>query len=253
MWIQDVLLEAWRILAESAVFILVGFGIAAALHVVLRGGRTVPYLSSLGTRSVFLASLVGLPLPLCSCSVLPTAVALRKKGASKGATLSFLISTPETSITSILLSYALLGPLIAVFRPVAAFCSAIAAGLAGNFVEKRFPPSAGAPGEDGASCERCGPADQEELSGARAPEEGGLAKGLRFAFVEVFDDIIGWLVIGILAAALLNVLIPPAVMGAVFGGQWQAMLMMLVIGVPLYVCAEGSTPIAAAFISPLMS
>jgi len=249
MWIQDVLQEAWRILAESAVFILVGFAIAAVLHVLLRGGRTVPYLSSLGTRSVFLASLVGLPLPLCSCSVLPAAVALRKKGASKGATLSFLISTPETSITSILLTYALLGPLIAVFRPVAAFCSAVAAGLANNFVERRFPPSGAAPGEGGPGGEASTAPDQGELPGQVAGAEGSFAKGLRFAFVEVFDDIIGWLIVGLLVAALLNVLVPPSVMGAVFGGPWQSMLIMLVLGVPLYVCAEGSTPIAAAFIA----
>lgn len=245
MWLYDIVLEMWKVLTEAAVYMLLGFVIAGLLHAFLSKGRMVQYLSGLGSRSVFLASLVGLPLPLCSCSVLPAAVALRKKGASKGATLSFLISTPETSVTSILLTYALLGPLMAIVRPVAAFVSAVAAGLLDNFVEQRWPTpaqaSAGAT-ESGQDSEcQC---DAE----AEAEESRGVSQGLRFAFVDIFDDIIGWLLVGFFVAAVLNVVVPPSVMESVFGPPWQAMLLMLIIGVPLYVCAESSTPIAAAFV-----
>ncbi len=245
MMTTDLFFEAWRVLAESAVFILVGFAIAGVLHVVLSRGAAARHLGEMGSRSVFLAALVGLPLPLCSCSVLPAAVTLRKKGASKGATLSFLISTPETSITSILLTYALLGPVMAVVRPLAAFFSAISAGLADNLIQKRWPESdestAADATEDHAAHSHAG-------SDAAAQNDGNLRAGMRFAFVELFDDIIGWLLIGVLLAAVLNVLVPPEVLRNVFGGPWQSMLVMLVIGVPLYVCAEASTPIAAAFI-----
>ena len=125
---------AWSILSESAIFILTGFLLAGALNALLPAGRVIRVLSASSSRSVFLATLVGVPLPLCSCSVLPTAVALREKGASKGSTLAFLISTPETSVTSVLLTYGLLGPAMALFRPVAACVTAITAGL----IENRF-------------------------------------------------------------------------------------------------------------------
>ena len=129
MWLTQLLLVSWIILKESAAFILVGFLIAGGLHVVLANARWIEWLKGLGARSVLLASAVGLPLPLCSCSVLPAAVSLRNQGASKGATLSFLISTPETSVQPILLTYSLLGPVMAVFRPIAACLTAMVAGL----------------------------------------------------------------------------------------------------------------------------
>ena len=120
--------NTWSILCESAAFILAGFLIAGILDAFLSGQKTVRYLSGTRPHSVFLATLLGAPLPLCSCSVLPTAITLRKNGASKGATLSFLVSTPETSVTSVLLTYALLGPFVAIFRPIAACVTAITAG-----------------------------------------------------------------------------------------------------------------------------
>ena len=243
MWLTQLLLECWTILRESALFILVGFLLAGLLHVVLARARWADWLKGLGARSVVLASAVGLPLPLCSCSVLPAAVSLRKQGASKGATLSFLISTPETSVQSVLLTYSLLGPLMAVFRPVAACLTAMIAGLTENMVERRFPsaPDDGGTG-DAAGC--CCPEGNE-------PSEGKIrwSDGLRHAFVDVFDDIVAWMVIGIGVAAAIQVAVPDFIIEAVFGPPLQAMLIMLVIGVPLYVCAESSTPIAAVLIA----
>ncbi|MGB2987108.1 MAG: SO_0444 family Cu/Zn efflux transporter [Phycisphaerae bacterium] len=239
---------AWDILCESAFFILVGFAFAGVLKVLISGEAVTRYLSGTRKRSVFLATLVGAPLPLCSCSVLPAAVTLRKKGASKGATLSFLISTPETSATSFLLTYALLGPLMAILRPIAACITAIAAGLADNFIEKRYPSPE--PKEE-AGEPPCGMDSGKQPATDTASSR--FRKGMRFAFVELFDDIFGWILIGILAAAAIQAWLPPDVLNNILGGPLQSMLLMVLIGVPLYVCAESSTPIAAVFIAQGMN
>ncbi len=244
MWISEILITSWDILRESAAFILVGFLVASFLHVLMSKGRWVEWLKGLGSRSVVLASAVGLPLPLCSCSVLPAAISLRKKGAGKGATLSFLISTPETSIQSVLLTYSLMGPLIAIFRPVAAMITAFITGLAENFIEKKFPSSEPDSVADMPTC--CKSKNQQEDEPAKKVD---WRAGLKHSFVDIFDDIIGWVIIGILVGAIIKVAIPGFLIDAVFGNPIQAMLIMLVIGVPIYVCAESSTPIAAALVA----
>ncbi|MBN1513201.1 MAG: SO_0444 family Cu/Zn efflux transporter, partial [Phycisphaerae bacterium] len=206
-------------------------------------------LSAARSRSVLLAALIGLPLPLCSCSVLPAAIALRRKGASKGATLSFLISTPETSVTSVLLTYGLLGPVMAIVRPVAAAITAVVAGLVETAFERR--DGGAAEGVSGASesggCPHC--AGVEEAADELQPIQARLRGALRYAFVDLFDDIFGWVLIGILAAAAIQALLPGVVLSTLFRGSLQSMLVMVVLGIPLYVCAEGSTPIAAALIA----
>ena len=122
MW--SIIVETGRILNESAVYLLFGFALAGVLHVVMQRFQWLSrMLADTGTRSVVLAALLGAPLPLCSCSVIPAGLTLRRQGASKGATASFVISVPETDIVSILLTYGLLGPVMAVFRPLAAILS----------------------------------------------------------------------------------------------------------------------------------
>jgi uncharacterized membrane protein YraQ (UPF0718 family) len=125
--------ETWYILKEAALFLLLGFSIAGILAVLVPGHTLLRFFGRGKVKSVLWASTLGIPLPLCSCGVLPTAIGLRRQGATKGATVSFLISTPETGIDSISLSYALMDPLITVFRPLAAMITAISAGLATNF------------------------------------------------------------------------------------------------------------------------
>ena len=204
MWLTELLLESWNILKESAVFVLVGFLIAGVLHVMLAKWRWADWIKGLGPRSVFLASAIGLPLPLCSCSVLPAAISLRKQGAGKGGTLSFLISTPETSVQSVLLTYSLLGPVMAIYRPIAAWVTAIVAGLVENFVEKRYP-SPSPDSSDAASADCCDRnCDSDPTSSARI----GWSAGLRHAFVEVFDDVMGWMLIGVVVGAAIHVAIP---------------------------------------------
>lgn len=262
--------EGWVVLRESAAFILLGFLIAAGLHALLGKTNWARFLKGVKARTVVLASAIGLPLPLCSCSVLPAAISLRKQGAGKGATLSFLISTPETSVQSVLLTYALLGPVMAIYRPVAACVTALVAGFAENFFEKRYPTDTpeGA-NEPVPTC--CGdkPADSEGVASDMANDiacghdhaghdhaehshGGGETSwwrgALRHAFVDIYDDVVGWMLLGVVVAAVIQVLIPGFILDAVFGPPIQAMLVMLVIGIPLYICAEASTPMAAALI-----
>lgn len=243
----------WFLLRESATFLLVGLLIAALLDALMAGGWMVHRLASRRPRSVVLATLVGLPLPLCSCSVLPSALALSERGASRGATLSFLISTPETSVTSILLSWGLLGPVMAVVRPIAACVTAILAGLAEDARDQRSeasnisanPPVGGSAAE--ASC--C----QTETDGPPKPLAARFRAGLSYAFGDLLGDIFGWVLLGIVAAAAIATWIPAETIAATLGDSWVAMPAMVLIGVPLYICAEASTPLAAALVSQGMS
>src|SRR5918995_4862461 len=128
-----VLQEIWSILKEASIFLLFGFALAGVLAVLVPARTLMRFFNAGKVKSVLWASAIGAPLPLCSCGVLPTALGLRRQGASKGATVSFLISTPETGVDSISLTYALMDPIMTVFRPVTAMVTAVVAGLATNF------------------------------------------------------------------------------------------------------------------------
>lgn len=255
--------NAWELLRDSALFLLLGFLLAALLDALFSRLRLAKLLRGNGRRSVFWATLIGIPLPLCSCSVLPTALTLRRKGAGKGATVSFLISAPETGVTSIFLTYALIGPLMAIYRPIAACVTGLVAGLTQNAVERRFPQASPPAAAEGANQPSgCGADCCREPAALQSPDETAageaaspafsdrpLRTALRHTFVNLFDDIVGWVLLGILAAAAIQTWIPPSTLTSVMGGQLQSMLLMLLIGVPLYVCADASTPIAAALIA----
>ena len=129
-FLLQVVLETWNILREASVFLLFGFLVAGMIAVLLPGKTLMRFFGTGKVKSVLWASTLGVPLPLCSCGVLPTALGLRRQGATKGATVAFLISTPETGIDSIAVSYALMDPVITFFRPFAALVTAIFAGLA---------------------------------------------------------------------------------------------------------------------------
>ncbi|MCK4659866.1 MAG: SO_0444 family Cu/Zn efflux transporter [Phycisphaerae bacterium] len=241
MWF--VVNEVIRILNESAAYLLLGFALAGVLYwLINRSPRFSQALATRGSKSVFLAALFGLPLPLCSCSVLPAGMALRKQGASKGATVSFLISVPETDIVSILITYGLLGPVMAIFRPFAALVTAIVTGLVVNLVDGRAAPPAESDATDsdqagGQQCESC------------APQSPGIWDSLRYGFVTFFDDIIGLLLFGIILGGIITALLPVSDLERFAGGSLVSMLIMLAVGIPLYVCATSSTPIAVGLIA----
>jgi hypothetical protein len=181
--------------------------------------------------------------------VLPAAVTLQKQGANKGAVTSFMISTPESGIDSIAITYALLDPLMTVARPVVAFFTAAVAGVAENLLEKSgsdkpVHPDLTCPVDQCCDGIHCRPEDHKRHHSVAEK----LGAGVRYAFTDFWNDLAGWFFIGLLAAGLIAVLIPEEMVKTYLGGGLSAMLFMLAVGIPLYICATASTPIAAALI-----
>ena len=228
---------------EAAPWLIIGLAFAGLIKAWLPDGALSRWLGGKGIWPVIKASFVGAPLPLCSCGVLPAAIGLKREGASNGATASFLVATPETGPDSIAVSYALLGPFMAIVRPIAAISSAIAAGVLAELA----PEIERKPTVPVSSC-----CDSEKACSADAPPAPtGFANktiaGLRYAFGDMLADIAGWMFIGFLVAGAAVTIVPPGMLSE-FGSGLPAMLIMLVVGIPLYVCASASTPIAAAMI-----
>lgn len=246
------LASAWDVLEDSALFMIGGFAVAGIIKVFLPFSVVSGRLSGDGMGAVTRAAIIGVPLPLCSCSVIPTAMTLRKMGASKGATSAFLISTPESGVDSIAVSYALLDPIMTVFRPLAAFITAFTAGALENLFGEKDGPLAADPvadhcGDDcGDACQSASP-PANGINGA-AGFTAKLSQGLRYAFGDLFNDMAGWMAVGLLAGGALNVFIPEGFFTGLPGGSFAMMLVMLGVGLPMYICASASTPIAAAMI-----
>jgi uncharacterized membrane protein YraQ (UPF0718 family) len=239
---------------DASPYILFGIAVGGLLKMFLSTGFIVRHLGRGRYSSVLKAALLGIPLPLCSCGVLPAAAALKKQGANNGATTAFLISTPESGVDSISITYALLDPILTVARPVAAFLSAMTAGLIENFVN---PPSPELTMQASYAC----PVDNC-CDGNDCPEEDHkkhhnffekIGAGLRYAVNDLWGDLAGWFFVGILLAGIITALVPDNMIDSYLGGGLSSMLLMLVIGIPLYICATASTPIAAAFIIKGMS
>ena len=248
-FITHVLLGAWNLLLDSSVYIIFGLLVSGALRVFLSPNTVARHLSNGPVRSVLKSALLGIPIPLCSCGVLPAAVSLKKQGANSGATTAFLISTPESGVDSIAISYALLDPIMTIARPVSAFITAILAGITENFFQRKAQqdevvPDLSCPVDaccDGVDCDPAVHMRHHSLYDK-------IRMGVRYAFTEVWADIVGWFFLGLLLAGLIMSVIPQEVMERYLGGGIYSMLIMLVIGIPIYICATASTPIAAAMI-----
>lgn len=241
--ILDILHEAVRTLALASPFLLVGLFLAGLIHVLIPGEKLRRWLGTPGMGGVNRAALVGLPLPVCSCGVVPLTVELRRKGASEPASLSFLITTPESSADSILLTWGLLGPVMAVARPVAAYASA----LLGGFLAILFP-SRSVPAETASCCGGCGEVPEEAPDRRRI-----LPRALRYGFCDLLDDLALWLVLGVLAAGLVAVLVPADLGTYGLGGGIAPLFLALLAGVPVYLCASSSTPLAAVLVAKGLS
>lgn len=236
----------------SAPWLLLGLVVAGLIKAFMPVELVGRSLGGAGLGAVTRAALIGAPLPLCSCGTLPAAFALRRSGASKASTTSFLIATPETGVDSVALSWVLLGPLLALFRPVAAVASAIAAGLLVGRTENGAPvaiPVASVPAintsEASCSSGRCcipSPAPDPPAS-----VWGRFAGGMRYAFSDLLDDLAVWLAVGIVAAGAVVTWVPPDVL-AEWGSGLPAMLLIMLVSVPMYVCATASTPLAHAML-----
>lgn len=220
----------WELFNEMAIFLMIGFFFAGFLHVFIRKERIGKYLGSNDLKSSVNASLLGVPLPLCSCGVIPAGLSFLKNGASKGATVSFLISTPQTGVDSIMVTYSMLGWPLAIIRPLVAFITGVTGGVITNLFQKNI---------------------KEEVIPNIADDSapltftGKIRELLRYGFVDFLQDISKWLIIGLAVAAVLTLLIPPDFFTTYIAYKWLNMLLVLAVSVPLYVCATGSVPIAA--------
>jgi len=251
---RDFLMEVVRVLYESGLFVLFGFFVAGLLHHYMSTERIARYLGGRNLRSIVNAAILGAPLPLCSCGVLPTAVALRRKGASREAALSFLVSTPETSVESIAISYSLLGPVFAIVRPVAAVLSAMVAGVA--HLVFGVPEEEGRGAEVDAvdavedTCSTCTSSAHVDGGGeSHASQPSRFRSAVHYAFVSLFDDLVFWFLLGVLLTGLIGAILPEGFFARYLGGGLLSMLFAVLVGVPLYMCASGSTPVAAAFLA----
>ena len=222
--------ECWNLMCDMAPYLLLGFAISGFLSVTFRSDSIHKKLGRPGLWSNIRASLFGVPLPLCSCGVIPVSATLRSFGASKGSIVSFLVSTPQTGVDSILVTWTMLSPVMAIFRPFAAFLSGV---LSGVLVERLDP-------EDHRHV-------YPEISDGNSGMGGRLYRALRYGFFELPKDIAKPLFKGLFIAALISVIVPNDFFGS-YIGSITGLFLALGIGVPIYVCATASVPIAISLI-----
>ncbi len=229
----EILIKYWNgissLFLEMSPFLMLGFLISGLLYIIISKETITNNLGKPGALSVIKAAIFGVPMPLCSCGVIPVAASLYKRGASKGATLSFLISTPQTGVDSILITYGMLGPIFAIARPVIALITGVIGGL---FTEQINS-------EDYTTSIK---------TNHKHPKKT-LKDAIKYAFISLPQDIAWPLIKGILMAGLITLLIPDNFFQDYGITGWSAMILMAVLSIPMYICATASVPIAAGLIS----
>ncbi len=223
-------------LNEMSPYILLGFLIAGLLHAFVSRETFARHLSGRSLGTVVKAALIGVPLPLCSCGVLPTAIAMRRNGGSRAASSAFLISTPQTGVDSIAATWSLLGPAFAVMRPIAALVTAVFGGVAVGSTERNK--------EKSEACEMASNANKQRP----ASFGGKIIASLRYGFIDLVGSIGLWLTIGLIIAALITVYVPADFFSILGNKPIVSMVIALIVAVPMYVCATGSIPIALSLI-----
>ncbi|MBS3801042.1 MAG: SO_0444 family Cu/Zn efflux transporter [Thioalkalivibrio sp.] len=241
----DVLEASLGMALTAAPWLLLGLLAAGGIKGLLPERVLQRWLGGAGLVATARAAVVGAPLPLCSCGAIPTALALHRGGAGRGPTTAFLIGTPGVGVDSVAISYALLGPLMAVARALGAITTAISTGMLVGRTRDHTAGATAKPGCDGC----CGDSDTActETAASRRFSDR-LRDGLGYAFHDVLDDIRLWLLLGLLVAGLLLTLVPPETLAG-HGSGLPAMLVMAVIGIPMYLCATAATPIAVALLA----
>jgi len=273
--IYGILKEIFLLFIDMSPYIVLGMLLAGILSVLISRETVSRHIGSHTISSILKASLFGVPLPLCSCGVIPATVYLKRSGASHSAAMAFLISTPQTGIDSVIATYGLMGPFFAVFRPV----SALATGVWGGILSLLFDrdgvePEAGKGGEmtgqadvcsgstengedENASCSSCCCSSGKQAEASCCSPSAGFSgiknklKGIYdFAFIEFMDDIALQFVIGIFIAGIISFIIPDNFFqDTVFSGGISGMILMIIIGIPIYVCSTTSIPIALALLA----
>ena len=227
--------EILELVNSMSPYLLLGFTLAGLMHAFVPRAMYSRYLSGNNFRSVLSAAILGIPLPLCSCGVIPTAMSLRKDGASKGATISFLIATPQTGVDSIIATYSLMGLPFALLRPFAALVTALFGGALANRVGKNDNT------EKADASEQCCCANEEKTTFSKK-----IRTAANYAYVEMMQDIGRWLVLGLVVAGLITVFVPDSFFSLFADKPFASMLMVLLFAIPMYLCATGSIPIAVA-------
>ena len=225
---------------QMAPYLLFGMTLAGILHVLVSRHFVFKHLGEKGPWSVIKAAFIGVPLPLCSCGVLPLALSFRKSGASKGATTSFLISTPQTGIDSFIATYGMLGLPFALFRPLAALAMGIVGGMITDIFSSTEAPYTIPGNESSYSCTLC-PATHIHRHSFKEKIFGML----KYALYEFPDDITVNLIVGFVVAGLISFFMPNNLFYRYLHNDFLSMLVMIIIGAPLYICATASIPIAA--------
>lgn len=226
----NIIFSTWQILGEMSVYLLFGFLIAGILHVIIPQAFIERHLSGKGILKSVKAALIGVPMPLCSCGVIPVTASLKRHGAGKGATISFLASTPQTGIDCILITYGLLGWLFAVTRIITAFATGIICGTATELIDNQ---------DDGKI---------EVSENPESPSKNKFFEIFQYGFINLPKDIGKSLILGLIIAGLITTLVPKDLFTTYLNDPFLSMVVMMLIGLPLYVCSTGSVPIAAAFL-----
>lgn len=224
--------EILELINRMSPYILLGFFLAGVMHAFVPNGLYQKYLGTKSFRSVLNAAILGVPIPLCSCGVIPTAMSFRKEGASKGAAVSFLIATPQTGIDSIIATYSLMGLPFALLRPIAALFTALFGGQMVNLTDNDKNETA--------------PSKTKACSSVKSSFKDKVIETFRYAYVEMIQDIGRWLIVGLVVAGLITVFVPESFFALFAGNSLLSMLLVLVFAIPMYLCATGSIPIAVA-------
>ena len=235
-YIKSIIWDFWATVAEMSPYLLFGFFVAGLLSVLVSQRLVERHLGGRGIWPLLKASLFGIPLPLCSCGVIPVSMSLHKHGASKGSTISFLLSTPQTGVDSIFVTLSLLGPVFAVFRPLAAFITGI---IGGTFVDAFELKNK----HDTQPPQKC----NDECCDTTTTHSR-ITKGMKYGFVTLPRDIGKAMLVGLVIAAVISALVPDGYFADKLGTGIFAMVVMMFLGIPVYVCATASVPVAAVLI-----
>ena len=238
--ITGIFKEAYLLFNKMSPYLLFGFLFAGILHIFIDTKMISNNLGKNTFASIIKASLFGIPLPLCSCSVIPAAMSLRKEGASRGSVLSFFISTPTTGVDSIFATYSLLGGLFTVYRVIASFVTGVLAGTLANIFIKEEPSETAKKEEE---CKLCH-ANEKHMHSTSQKIKGVFT----YAFGDLLNDTGLPLLGGIIIGGIIAYFLPASFIETYLGSGVSAMFIMLLVGIPMYVCATASIPIAVALI-----
>ena len=227
--------EMWGLCLEMAPYLLLGMLVSGLISIFIDSSFIFKHIGQKNAGSVLKSTLFGIPLPLCSCGVIPVAATLRESGASKGATVSFLVSTPQTGVDSIFLTYGMLGPMFALFRPLAALASGFFSGIVINNFDHDMHHHLSESDND--------PKTKDSL-------HKRIISGVKYGFLTLPADIVIPLTQGLVVAAAIAILIPPQFIAEHFSSSNLIQYtMMLAVSLPIYVCATASIPIAVALMA----